>query len=205
MALVFPTFPGLSFPIQRDLGNFSTAVSESVTGKKTFFANVVQPRYTYTIDIEGLDSSGANAGLAVRSMQTLVGFYNQCYGRALSFQFTDPDDSVATMQVFGTGDGTTTQFQLARAMGGFVEAVYAPGGVPQIYVAGTALAFNSGYSINMQTGVVTFATAPALGAALAWTGIYAWWCNWDDDKQTVSAIMSGIYEAKKLAFTTRIF
>ena len=205
MTLYFPSLPGLDIALSRDIGNFSTVTQESVTGKKTFFPTITQPRYTYTLDVNALWAGAIDTGMGAASLQALVGFYNQCYGSALSFQFTDPDDGAVSAQPFGTGDGATTAFQLVRGLGGFVESVYAPTGTPQIYVGGVLKTAGTDYTINAQSGVVTFATAPASGAALTWTGTFNWWCNWVDDKITVSRILSGIYEAKKLSFMTRIF
>ena len=131
MTLYFPSLPGLDIALSRDIGNFSTVTQESVTGKKTFFPTITQPRYTYTLDVNALWAGAIDTGMGAASLQALVGFYNQCYGSALSFQFTDPDDGAVSAQPFGTGDGATTAFQLVRGLGGFVESVYAPTGTPQ--------------------------------------------------------------------------
>lgn len=204
MTLVLPTLPGITWPVDKSVGQFDTTVQVSVSGKESRHINRVQPRYTCTIQIAGLDSNGSNAGLIYNSLQTLVGFYNQCYGRALLFQYSDPDDGSVTNQPFGIGDGTSTSFQLCRTVGGFTDNVFAPTGSPKIYSNGTLLTPGSNYSINMATGIVTLTSAPLTGTSLTWTGTYAWWCAWDNDALDISNFASGLYEMKKASFSTKI-
>jgi uncharacterized protein (TIGR02217 family) len=202
MTLVLPTLPGITWPVDKSVGQFDTTVQVSVSGKENRHINRVQPRYTYTIQITALDSNGTNAGLIYNSLQTLVGFFNQCFGRALMFQYVDPDDHAVTIQPFGIGDGTTTSFQLCRTIGGFTDNIFAPTGTPQIYVNGSLISAGAGYTLNTMTGVVSFATAPTSGASVTWSGTFAWWCVWDDDQLDLSNFASGLYEMKKASFTT---
>ncbi len=204
MVLILPTLPGITWPVDKSVGQFDTTVQTSVSGKENRHINRIQPRYTYTIQIAALDSNGTNAGLIYNSLQTLVGFFNQCYGKALVFQFIDPDDNSVIGQPFGAGDGTTTTFQLCRTLGGFTDNVFALTGSPLIYLNGVIQTPGTNYSMNMQTGVVTFKTAPSLGTALTWTGNYAWWCTWDDDALDLSNFALGLYEMKKASFSTKL-
>ena len=126
MALVFPYLPGLTWPVDRSEGLFDTTTQVSGSGKKTSFANKTQATYRYSLAFEGLDSSGANAGLIAYSKQALSGFFNQTLGGAAIFNFFDVDDGQATAQSFGTGDGATATFQLARSSSGWVDYVFAP-------------------------------------------------------------------------------
>lgn len=204
MVLVLPTLPGITWPVDKSVGQFDTTVQTSVSGKENRHINRIQPRYTYTIQIAALDSNGTNAGLIYNSLQTLVGFFNQCYGKALSFQYIDPDDYSISSQPFGVGDGATTAFQLCRTLGGFTDNVFAPTGVPKIYSNGALLTAGTNYTINSLTGVVTFTSAPSLGASLTWTGTYVWWCAWDNDALDLSNFASGLYEMKKASFSTKV-
>jgi uncharacterized protein (TIGR02217 family) len=222
--LVFPYLPGLSWPVERSPGDFDTTIQVAVSGKENRYANRTQARYKYTLSFDGLDSNGRNSGLIANSMQTLAGFFNQCRGGALIFNFFDVDDSLATAQAFGTGDGSTVAFQLCRASGGWTDNVFAPlvsaspvtvpsatGGTttapypePLIYDNGS-LVSSSAYSVSAANGVITFNAAPVAGHALTWTGNYYWPCNFDADSIALSKFMSGLWEAKKVSFTTRVF
>ena len=90
-------------------------------------------------------------------------------------------------------------FQIVRTFGGFTEPVYLPT-ITQITIAGTPTV---AYTVSA-SGVVTFATAPANGAQLAWTGTFAWLCRFDDDALSASQIMSGLYEVKSIKFSNEI-
>lgn len=205
MALSLPILPGITWPRGISWGNFDTTIQKSVSGKIAgVYANIISPTRRYNLSISGLDSSGNNPYLQNNSLQTLVGFFHKCYGRALPFQYVDPEDNIVAAQAFGAGDGVTTAFQLTRASGGFVEQVFAPTGAPQIYVAGVLKATPADYSIST-IGLVTFTGAPINGAALSWSGNYSWWCHWDTDSLDTNEFFSNYHEAQRLSFTTRIF
>ena len=169
-----------------------------------------------------MTSSGARAALLAQSKQTLQGFFNQCLGGALIFNYWDVDDYQATTQQFGVGDGVTTSFQLARAIGGWVDNVYAPldqagpvvvpssnGGtmnapypLPNVYDNGS-LVSSANYTIV--NGLVAFNYTPTSGHALTWTGNYYWPCTFDEDTIALAKFMGGLWESKSVKFTTRIF
>jgi uncharacterized protein (TIGR02217 family) len=194
----FPSFPGLTFPIGRSGPTFDTVVHESINGKQTTYPKRITPKWQWTIDFEMLRSSAA-----FLEMQTLAGFYASVLGRAYTFGYTDSEDNSATTQLFGTGDGVSLTFQILRAIGGFVEPVYLPTGSPTIFVNGTAMALGTDYVISV-SGAVVFMVAPAHGAALTWTGSFNWLCRFDDDKVDFSNFMVGLWEAKKISFTSVI-
>ena len=97
------------------------------------------------------------------------------------------------------------QLELATAIG--VPTPYNPTlatpyfGSPSISVGGT---YVDPTTYTISNGAVTFMSAPGSGQALLWTGNFYWPCNWDDDKLSLSHIMRGLWEGKKMAFTTRI-
>jgi hypothetical protein len=76
-------------------------------------------------------------------------------------------------------------------------------GSPLIYVNG-ALPGAGSYSLSA-SGVVTFNSPPANGAALTWTGSYYWPCNFDADTLALSNDMGGLWSAKAVKFTTRVY
>lgn len=109
----------------------------------------------------------------------LVAFFEARRGRLHGFRFRDPADfkscapsaqPAAGDQAIGTGDGTRKVFQLAKAYGAGAEAVSRTIAKPvadtvKVAVAGVALA-PAGFSVDAATGLVTLATAPAVGAAV---------------------------------------
>lgn len=188
---VFPTLPGISWPVKRTPVWFTLA-QRSTSGIETRLQVWSYPQYAYELTFEVLRSSPA-----FTEWQQMEAFYNQCGGSAQMFAFNDPADCAVTAQGFGTGNGSTTAFQLVRSLGGFVCPVFAPVAWTA-YVNGVAAV---GATVSAR-GVVTFASAPAAGAVLTWTGTYNWFCRFDDDKNTFSQDMNQLWSLASLKFTT---
>ena len=154
---VFPSFTGIGYPIPRR-PMWNTTTQKVVSGKQTRLANWTYPIYQW--DLLFNLREGSVTGSAFTEMSQLKGFYNSRQGSFDSFLFTDPDDNTVTGQAIGTGDGSTTAFQLARANGGFVEPVLAPNAVSAVYDNATPVA-----AIAAPTnGTLTSTTAGALAA-----------------------------------------
>ncbi|MBV1705183.1 MAG: TIGR02217 family protein, partial [Hyphomicrobiales bacterium] len=123
-----------------------------------------------------------DAGYGVKgiaALQAVVAFFEERRGRLTGFRWRDRLDfssaaygaaPAPTDQAIATGDGTTTVFQIAKTYG----AAFAPyarpirkpvAGSVVVAVAGAAQA--DGWTLDATTGLVTFATAPAAGAAIA--------------------------------------
>jgi uncharacterized protein (TIGR02217 family) len=121
-----------------------------------------------------------NAGYGVKShgdMQAVLAFFEERRGRFHSFRWRDALDfssngtpsPAPTDQALGTGDGTTKSFQLTKRYGASFDPYLRPitkpvAGSVRIAVAGSEL--TTGWSVDTLTGLVTFAEAPASGAAL---------------------------------------
>jgi uncharacterized protein (TIGR02217 family) len=112
-----------------------------------------------------------NAGIGVKSIADLhavIDFFEGRRGRLHAFRFKDHADFKATDQVIGTGDGVNANFQLVKTYGApsrpYVRIISAP-------VAGTVVVAVDGvpataFTLNAMTGVITFNSAPAAGAAI---------------------------------------
>ena len=191
---VYPTLPGLTWGLTRT-PIWKTGKSETASGREFAVSYMTYPRYLYRLQYEFLRETGSFSEL-----RTLVGFFNSMRGSFDSFLFLDPDDSVATNQQFGVGDGVTTRFQVTRSMGGFAEPVFD-------FVAGTTSFFVNGSlqasGITLANGLLTFASAPAAGAVLTWSGTYYWRCAFTNDSTEFSQFMQRLWEAKAVEFKTR--
>jgi hypothetical protein len=86
--------------------------------------------------------------------------------------------------------------QLVRSLGGFTEPIAAVNGVAVITVSG----FSSSPTVDVTTGRVTFAAAPALGAVLAWSGKFYFRCRFLQDKLEFSRFMRNFWSANKVEF-----
>lgn len=112
-------------------------------------------------------------GAGVRSLvdaAELLGFFEAREGRLYGFRFKDFADfkscalnvnPAATDQAIGAGDGVTTVFQLVKAYGSVVRDIAKPvSGMVKVAVDGVEV---SGFAVDETTGVVTLASAPAVG------------------------------------------
>jgi hypothetical protein len=117
---VFPALTTLLYPRPRT-PIWQTVRQKSISGQETALQLWTSPQWRYELSFDVLRSSAA-----LQEWQSVVGLFNQVGAGAQVFAYNDPADSVASQQPFGVGDGATASFQLVRALGGFVEPVYAP-------------------------------------------------------------------------------
>lgn len=110
--LVFPDFPGLK-PNVRRTPLTQTKVFTTISGTEQRVSWWNRPRYKYAVEYEFLRSASSKA-----EFQAMYRFMVVHLGAFDSFLFRDPEDCVAVDQPFGIGDGTTTVFQLQRALPG---------------------------------------------------------------------------------------
>src|ERR1039458_1646325 len=127
---VFPSLPGEMFPVTRT-PSWDTTVQQNLSGKEVRIANSTYPRWKWELSFSVLRSAAAYT-----EFQQLAGFFNALQGSFDTFQYQDADDNAVTGQTIGTGDGTTTAFQLVRAFGGFIEPVLAPNNLSAVYLNG---------------------------------------------------------------------
>ena len=111
-------------------------------------------------------------------LASVVAFFEARNGRLYGFRFKDWADFKSCLpsqtpsaadQVIGTGDGTTTAFQLVKryASGSqtWTRSITKPvAGTVLVAIDGVMQA--SGWSIDTTTGLITFDTAPVAGASI---------------------------------------
>lgn len=139
---------------------FSTTVVATAAGYEYRNQNWAEARGRWTVG-SGLKKPAEAA--------ELIAFFRARGGRAHGFRFKDFTDYQASAQVIGSGDGETKTFQLIKryASGATVVArkIAKPvAGTARVTVAGQQQA--SGWWLDATTGLVTFATAPAVHAAV---------------------------------------
>ena len=195
---VFPSLPGIAQTLIRT-PVWASLIQRTLSGKKTKIGYMSYPLYRWTIDHNALRSYGG-----VDELAQMIGFFNNCNGSAGEFLYMDQEDNTCLLQGFGSGDGTTKNFQLTRAYGGFSEPVQQPviqtDGSDATFVVydngtPTTVTFSTG-----QPGVVSFATAPASGHALTWSGKFRFLCNFLDDTTDFTQEFARAWSNKSLAF-----
>lgn len=195
-ASVYPTLPGVRIEITRT-ALWNTLRRQTTSGRTYTGSFMVYPNYRFTLAYDLLRKSATKT-----EYQTLMAFFNTMKGGYDSFLFTDPDDYSVTADTFGTGDGSTTAFQLFRSFGTFVDPIFDLNGAPSIYVDGVLKSTPGDYSISA-TGVVTFTSAPANNKPLTWTGSYYWRCGFDDDEMDFEKFMYQMWQVQRVTFSTR--
>lgn len=123
------------------------------------------------------DASTA-ATLTLLAFRSIEQHFNGRKGRARAFPLLDRSSYIATTEVFGTGDGSTTAFQLKKADGdsanAYTREIYLPiASTYTIYDNASPVTEGAGagkFTLSLSTGIVTFGTAPTNGHSLTWTG-----------------------------------
>lgn len=161
-----PTFIEQQLPVlNHDFGTsggpqWRTAVIELRNGVEQRNAEVDDPRREWSV---------GQRGMLENDLASLLDFHSMVRGAAIGFRFKDQADFRGTDQLLGVGDGTTTTFQLAKVYGDpvaqYVRTIKKPvAGTVTVKLNGVLQA--SGWSVDTTTGIITFASAPALGATV---------------------------------------
>lgn len=175
------TFPAYRLPPEIEAGaqggpEFSTVIQESVSGREQRIRQWATCRAKYDIGYSILDSTDPTG-----SYRAVLALFYGHLGRLHAFRFKDWNDYQATDERFGTGDGSDTTFQLSKTydpslillnVAGsltYTREIYLLANTPVIKKAGVTQTVTTDYTISA-TGLVTFTSAPANGAALTWTG-----------------------------------
>jgi uncharacterized protein (TIGR02217 family) len=129
----------------------------------------------------------------INYIKQVVAIHMAHHGKERPFRFRDPSDYTTTTERFGTGDGSTTTFQLTKSYDPSQLILSTAG--PYSYVRDILLPVASGiqifnnavivsgsdYTLTALGGTVAFNTAPANGHALTWTGSFDLPVRFDTD------------------------
>lgn len=157
---------------------FQTNIQPLASGREKRNANWAVCRHKYSAPFRNISEA------AYRSIKEV---FLVVRGQTHTFLHRDWGDYTATDEPFGTGDGTTTVFQLIKVSslgaGSYTRTITKPNSSSplvtpfSVKVAGVT----TGVSVDDTTGLVTFASAPAAGAALTWSGEFDVQVRFDTD------------------------
>lgn len=158
---------------------YSTQVVTLTNGREHRNARWQYPQHRYTTSFFNISTTAARA---VRSHFMVM------QGKLRCWRYVDQIDSEAVQEDFGTGDGTTKTFQLGKfsSIDGvdYFRPVYAlrldENGDPEPATAYVNDVITPA-TFDHNRGTITFSTAPADGAILAWTGLFDCWVRFDQD------------------------
>lgn len=187
---VFPLLPGRGFLTQKS-PEWSTRVATAVSGRERRAQYWSAPRWRFKVDHEFLRTWSPPEDELAR----IVEFFCDHAGQARQFYFYDQTDNLVENQKIGEGDGVTTKFQLRRSVRRWSEPVYAIAGGFHIYVNYVEAAANV-----LTNGVVEFATAPAAGRIITWSGRFMFLCRFDADQIDLAQDFSDVWSLADMTF-----
>jgi len=187
---IFPTLSGRALGIKKKPA-FSTILQTSVNKIDRAISLNPYPIWTFTLGYNYLKDES----LATDDIQSIIGFFLNRYGKYDTFLYLDERDNTCTLQTFGEGDGSTTQFTLCRSWGNFVEPVNIVS-APKVYINGVQ---TTDFTWTTE-GVITFTTAPADGAILTWSGTYYFRCRFTDDELEYEEVCDAVWQAPTVLF-----
>lgn len=154
---VFPSLPGLTLTVLKTPG-FSTLIEEAPNGYETPLQQMSNPIWRFQLIFDFLHDFFWGDFTTVSELRTLMGFFNQNYGQAAPFLFTDPDDNyvgpalvssapnvpLAQLQVVNDGAGNYYS-PIQRTLNGVVfEDVTDLNGAIAVYADGTLATAGTG-------------------------------------------------------------
>lgn len=189
---VLPRMPGQTL-LSKKAPEWSTGVQKSVSGRRRTTAYYSAPLWSFQISYNAVRK---RPGLD--EYTRLMDFFNRRKGQFGEFLYFDRSDHLVTNHRFGTGDGTTTIFQLSRAIGSWVEPVYGIVNIDALRVSGIPI---TAFTVD-EIGRVTFDVPPPGGASLVWSGAFFFRCAFDGDSLDSAQPFRMIWEMKNIAFTS---
>lgn len=190
------TIPAYRLPkgIERGSGfgpTFRNVIQEAISGNEQRFAQWTKCKGVGDLSY-GLQTSADPVG----DFAAILALFRAHFGSLYPFRFKDWSDYTATAELFGTGDGTTTAFQLVKTydpsfilLGStgslfYVRTINLLATTPVIKVDGVTKTVVTDYNIST-TGLVTFTSAPANLKPLTWTGEFDIPVRFDTDQLPV--------------------
>ena len=166
---------------------FNSMVQKTAAGRRSSIPLMPYAAWDFSVDLNMVLGGEAVQGSL---LQQFLGCYMAACGQGGFFLFTDPNDNTVTqaqsrllnvtpgaaLPMGIAGDGVSTQYQLARVIDQATD-ILQPNSSVTVYVGGSAVSA----TVDATTGIVTFATAPALHTVLTWAGSFQYLCQFKDD------------------------
>jgi len=201
------TIPAYRLPEYIEKGSqigpaFKNVVQEAISGNEQRFAQWTRCKLTGDLSYGLLNSDDPTGGF-----RAILALWRAHFGSLYPFRFRDWSDYTATNEVFGTGDGTKTAFQLSKTYDPSLLLTGLEGSF--FYVRDIVLPTSWTISINnvvttaytvSSSGMVTFTTAPTASAQLTWSGEFDIPVRFDSDQLPVVMNEAGIIEIRSIPF-----
>jgi uncharacterized protein (TIGR02217 family) len=152
--------------------SFKTLVVSMANGRERRNADQAYARHSYSVPF---------LNIAQSDYRNIKQMHYVCRGMLHCFQFKDQLDYQADGEIFATGNGTQTVFQLRK-----ISTIDGVSYDRNCYVIRPGVVITDNGSpvsptVDEDRGTVTFGAAPANGHALRWTGEFAVWVRFNQD------------------------
>lgn len=141
---------------------FNTRVITTQSWMERRNANNIECRHSYTLPLQNITDDT----YLLMLKQTFMAARGQLH----SFKAKDYSDFTAVNEVFAEGDGTTLTFQLGKTSNFGIASYFRYITKPLAGVTATVNGTAAACTVDTLTGIVTFASAPAGGTILRWSG-----------------------------------
>lgn len=172
---------------------FSTTDNRGFSGWAQWNENWQFPLAQWTITIKSRQNPPSS--LTLTDFDLFYQFFINMRGKARGFRFWAPGDNTGTNQAIGTGDGTTVTFQLQKTYSIFGDSIAIPITKPIMStvvdykgnaLTDTVVVKDNGTpvsaTVDVTTGQVTLASAPAAGHAVTADFQFHFPCHFMSDK-----------------------
>jgi len=166
---------------------FSTTVYSTSSGFEQRNMNWEDARCQYDVSYGIKDKT---------DMGVVLNFFYAMRGKAIGFRYKDWSDYKLTQELIGLGDGTTVAFQIiktyaastqeyVRTIRKVVTPVVGPPAILfEVYV--NDVLQSSGYTVNYNTGIITFDVAPTAAATIKVTCEFDVPVRFDTDEMEIT-------------------
>lgn len=186
---VFPSLPTMAWNSEKRQ-KWNTLLQKSGNGRRKTLCQQAYPEWELECSYTCLDDD---------EIARAAGFFASMQGTTKPFLWLDSEDYQETGVRIGTGNGTTTEFQLLRNLGDyFVEPVRDPiAETVKIYINGSLT------SITLLTdGWLKFSSPPPSNSVITADFKYYWRVAFNDDELNWSNFWYGFYELKTIKLVT---
>jgi uncharacterized protein (TIGR02217 family) len=185
---VFPDFKTMAWDSSK-IQRWDVAVQKTGSGRRKTLSRWSYPEWVLECSYTCLDEN---------EIKQAAGFFAKVHSLGTPFLWKDLEDYHEEKTLIGTGDGSTKQYQLIKNYGGhFVEPV-------RDIVTGTLKVYvdDEPTSVTEDEGVITFATAPAVGAQIKASFDYYWRVTFEDTELEMENFWYGFYRLNTVRLVT---
>lgn len=196
MPLVYPSLPGLAYPVGWATDFQNTETQTALDGSEFDLGLADEPLHTFTLDYDVF-----NDRFGINEQKLMRGFFGANRANLVRFLYPHREDHQVKSQLIGTTDGSTRIYTLKRTYGvgeaSWTEAVgYVDQTMPfDVYLDGVKQP-RSSYTIDNTVPVqqqIIFAGIPTTGQVITVDMDYFYYCKFADKNMSLDKFMEALW------------